>query len=104
MSVAVSKNLMAEMKLLGMLGTFDQVVAEELDLATVQLSPIVASKRNWRFLEVASWIYFYSSPILVRIRLLAVRVVWTVVRMFLPPAWRDRIKQWSRRRWSPRGR
>jgi hypothetical protein len=93
---------------------FDQVVAEELDLATVQLSPIVASKRNWRFLEVASWIYFYSSPILVRIRVLAVRVlvtiwvlavrvVWTVVRMFLPPAWRDRIKQWSRRRWSPRG-
>ena len=28
MSVAVSKNLMAEMKLLGMLGTFDQVVAD----------------------------------------------------------------------------
>ena len=28
MSVAVSKNLMAEMKLLGMLGTFDQAVAD----------------------------------------------------------------------------
>jgi hypothetical protein len=74
---------------------FDRVVAEELGLMIPAGRNILAPRRKWYLLEVACWIYFYTWPTLVGIRIFGVKVrcyIWALVRDFIPRQVREWVK------------
>ena len=74
---------------------FDRVLADELGLVIPAGRNVSVSRRRWHFLEAASWIYYYTWPVLVGIRILGVRVrchIWGVVREFVPLRVLDWVK------------
>lgn len=80
---------------------FDKVVAEEIRFDLPNTSQRIFSIRNWHWLEAVSWIYFYSSSALIKARVLAISAcgaAWRIVRIFLPPTLRERIKESLRQR------
>lgn len=80
---------------------FDKVVAEEIRFDLPNTSQSIFSIRNWHWLEAVSWIYFYSSSALIKARVLAISAcgaAWRIVRIFLPPTLRERIKESLRQR------
>lgn len=74
---------------------FDRVLADELGLIMPAGRDASVSRRRWYVLEAACWIYYYTWPTLVGIRILGVRVrchIWGMVRDLVPLKVRDWVK------------